>query len=295
MRNTLFRQTLSIIFSVGLLLFCSVVYAENIDPNDDGSQYAYGENVGWLNAEPLGEGGPGVEVTDTALTGYMWCENIGWVSLSCENTSSCGDVNYGVSNDGMGHLSGHGWAENAGWISFSCKNTDSCDTVDYGVTIGPATGEFGGYAWSENIGWINFALNGVGVKTSWRGDTDGDGIPDDQDACPDEAATGFDADGDGCIDSVSGLAALVQALVDEEVIDQQMQNSLLSKIKNASQSADKENICVVVNQLEALMNQVNAQRGKKISEDAADQVIAYAQSVINWYLDQLPEGETCQP
>ena len=294
MRNTLFRQTLSIIFSVGLLLFCSVVYAENIDPNNDDSQFAYGENVGWLNAEPLGDG-PGVHVSDDALTGYIWGENIGWVSLSCENTSSCTTVDYGVANDGNGNLSGYAWGENVGWISFSCENTDSCGTANYGVTINPATGEFDGYAWGENIGWINFALNGVGVKTSWRGDTDGDGIPDDQDACPDEDATDFDADGDGCIDSISGLAALVQTLVDEEVIDQQMQNSLLSKIKNASQSADKENICVVVNQLEALMSQVNAQRGKKISEEAADQVITYAQSVINWYLDQLPEGETCQP
>lgn len=288
MKNRLFRKTVGAIFSVILLLFCSTGYAaENIDPDNDGSQYAYGENVGWLNGEPDGDGGPGVEVSDFELTGYIWGENIGWVSLSCENTSSCGDVSYGVTNDGLGNLLGYGWAENAGWINFAPAGA--------GVAIDPATGEFSGFAWGENIGWINFALNGVGVKTSWRGDTDGDGIPDDQDACPDEDATAFDADGDGCIDSLSGLAALVQTLVDEEVIDQQMQNSLLSKIKNASQSADKENICVVVNQLEALMNQVNAQRGKKISEAAADQVIAYAQSVINWYLDQLPEGETCQP
>ena len=72
-----------------------------------------------------------------------------------------------------------------------------------------------------------------------------------------------------------------------------MKTSLLSKIANASKSADKENICAAVNQLEALINQVNAQRGKKISDDAADQVITYAQSVIDWYLNQLPEGETC--
>jgi hypothetical protein len=32
-------------------------------------------------------------------------------------------------------------------------------------------------------------------------------------------------------------------LIDGDVIDEQMQNSLLSKIDNASQSADKENIC----------------------------------------------------
>jgi hypothetical protein len=286
MKNWLFRKMFSAIFSVILLLICSAGYAENIDPNDDGSQYAWGENIGWLNVEPPGDSEPGVQVEDSKLTGYMWGENVGWISLS----HSYG----GVENDGMGDLTGYAWGENIGWISFSCQNTASCGIADYGVTINSATGEFTGYAWGENIGWINFAPNGVGVKTSWRGDTDGDGIPDDQDACPDEDATGFDADGDGCIDSVSGLAALVQTLVDQKVIDQQMQNSLLSKIKNASQSADKENICAAVHQLEALINHVNAQRGKKISDEAADQIIAYAQSVINWYLDQLPEGETCQ-
>jgi hypothetical protein len=161
MENWLFRKTFSAIFSVVLLFFCSVVYAENIDPNDDGFQYAWGENIGWLNLEPLGDSGPGVQVEDSKLTGYMWAENVGWISLS----PSYG----GVENDGAGNLSGYAWGENIGWISFSCQNTASCGTADYGVTINPATGEFSGYAWAENIGWINFAPNGVGVKTSWRG------------------------------------------------------------------------------------------------------------------------------
>ena len=109
MKNKTFTQALAAIFSVTLLLFCSDGYAENIDPDDDDSQYAYGENVGWLNAEPSGDGGPGVEVTDSNLTGYIWAENIGWVSLSCENTSSCATVDYGVTNNGYGKLSGYAW------------------------------------------------------------------------------------------------------------------------------------------------------------------------------------------
>ena len=39
--------------------------AENVDPTADGSQYAWGEHIGWLNAEPQGEGAMGVQVTDT--------------------------------------------------------------------------------------------------------------------------------------------------------------------------------------------------------------------------------------
>ena len=134
-------HTWLILSMVSLMVFLGgkVTFAENIDPYNDDSQYAYGENIGWLNAEPLGDGGPGVAVNDTKLSGYIWAENIGWVSLSCENTGSCGTVSYGVTNDGSGNLSGYAWAENVGWISFSCENTGSCGTVDYGVTIDPAT------------------------------------------------------------------------------------------------------------------------------------------------------------
>jgi hypothetical protein len=136
-------------------MISSWVLAENIDPDNDNSQYGYGENVGWLNAEPLGDGGPGIQVSKSTLTGWMWAENLGWISLSCENTSSCGAVNYGVTNDGAGTLAGWGWAENAGWISFSCINTGSCGSVSYGVTI-DSDGDFDGFAYGENIGWIHF-------------------------------------------------------------------------------------------------------------------------------------------
>jgi len=143
--------------------------AENIDPDSDGSRYAYGENVGWLNAEPSGNGGPGVEVGMFELHGWMWGENIGWISLSCLDTASCGTTTYGVTNDG-GELAGYAWSENAGWVSFSCRNTDSCGNAAYGVTIDPGTGEFSGQAYSENLGWISFASTGANpfrMKTGW--------------------------------------------------------------------------------------------------------------------------------
>ena len=105
---------------VMLMDVVSVGYAENIDPYDDDSQYAYGENVGWLNFEP-GEG-PGVTVSKTQLTGYVWAENVGWINLS---PASYG----GVLNDGSGNLSGYAWGENVGWINFK-----SADLYGYNVS-----------------------------------------------------------------------------------------------------------------------------------------------------------------
>jgi hypothetical protein len=139
------------ILAICLLLCCGDLYAENIDPYEDGSQYAHGENVGWLNFEPNVPGDPcdyGVTVSDTGLTGFIWAENIGWINLSPATYG-------GVVNDGSENLSGYAWGENVGWISFSCDNTSSCGTVDYGVTIDDQ-GNFDGYGWGENIGWIHF-------------------------------------------------------------------------------------------------------------------------------------------
>jgi len=125
------------ILAICLLLCCGNLCAENIDPNEDDSQYAYGENVGWVNFEP--QQGPGVQVSSTDVQGYIWAENIGWINLS---PASYG----GVVNDGSGILSGYAWGENVGWINFS--------PVNGGVTI-DSEGNFNGWAWGENIGWIH--------------------------------------------------------------------------------------------------------------------------------------------
>jgi hypothetical protein len=149
------------------LLSCSGLdaVATNIDPADDGSHFAWGENIGWLNAKPGGVSGDGVVVGDFDLTGWMWSENAGWISLSCKNTSSCAASAYGVTNDGAGHLGGFAWGENIGWINFAPNSA--------GVTVNPSTGIFNGYAWSENAGWISFngaPPNAFNMGTAWRCD-----------------------------------------------------------------------------------------------------------------------------
>jgi hypothetical protein len=156
----------------------NVIFPGNIDPGNEGLQYAWAENAGWMNFKP--SYGPGVTVTDSAVTGMAWSENAGWINLE--------PMGSGVTNDGLGNLSGYAWGENTGWISFSCANTASCATVPYGVSIDPVTGVFSGQAWAENMGWIQFASTGqvaFGIKTAWGRDSDGDGILDRDDNCID--------------------------------------------------------------------------------------------------------------
>ena len=150
-----------VLVAIPVLLTGGVAYGENIDPNQDGSQYAWAENLGWINLQPGGPGGPGVLVSDSALTGWAWSENAGWISLSCANVS-CAAGNYGVTNNAAGTLAGYAWSENAGWINFA--------PMGAGVVIDRCTGIFSGRAWSENAGWITFSSTGPNpyqVATRW--------------------------------------------------------------------------------------------------------------------------------
>jgi hypothetical protein len=151
-----------ILFVCVVLGVAGVAHADNIDPSN---KFAWGENVGWINAGPSVSGSPGMQIDDFEVAGWMWGENLGWISLSCENDGSCSTTEYGVLHDGAGTLSGYAWSENAGWINFSPATA--------GVFVDPATGEFSGHAWGENVGWIAFSWAGAHpgrLVTTWRCD-----------------------------------------------------------------------------------------------------------------------------
>jgi basic membrane protein A and related proteins len=101
----------------------------------------------------------------------------------------------------------------------------------------------------------------------------------DEDACPLEDAIGFDADADGCIDTPNGAIELVLSFSEEDLAPNQVRN-LTTKIGNAIKSIEKDKMDTAINQLEAFINHIEAQRDKKISIEAADLLIAYAQNII---------------
>ena len=107
-------------------------------------------------------------------------------------------------------------------------------------------------------------------------DDDNDGIPDDVDRCPYENPQGLDANLDGCTDRVCDLADLVRSLGPHPGIE----NSLVKKADNACAKFNEGNIQAAMNILNAFINEVQAQKGKKISEENADMLIQYALNVI---------------
>jgi len=64
------------------------------------------------------------QTSGTALTGWAWSSNIGWVSFNCANiaTANCGapggTPDFKVSMDALGNLSDYAWSNNIGWVQF---------------------------------------------------------------------------------------------------------------------------------------------------------------------------------
>ena len=109
-----------------------------------------------------------------------------------------------------------------------------------------------------------------------QSDKDGDGIGDVCDSCPMEDATDLDANADGCIDTFEDFPTLIEDLG----LPQGIENALLSKIGNAQKAANRGNYRAAANILQAFINEVQAQRGKKLSDTDADLLIAYANNLI---------------
>jgi uncharacterized delta-60 repeat protein len=108
-------------------------------------------------------------------------------------------------------------------------------------------------------------------------DTDGDGVPDADDACPLEPPSAdLDADRNGCTDSVTGLTQIVQAMS----IDAAFKEGILARLTEVQRAVRIGKTNVAENMLQAIINEVRAQRGKKLSDAQADLLIAYATNLI---------------
>jgi hypothetical protein len=130
------------------------------------------------------------------------------------------------------------------------------------------------------IVWQGRGVAGGGIFMARMNDADSDGVPDGLDACPTEDARGFDANKDGCIDSITELSQIVKTLP-PDVLSPETKTSLATKVEQAQKSQDRSALDAAINQLQAFIQQVQAQQGKKISLEVAAMLIAYANNVIS--------------
>lgn len=170
---------------------------------DPANMYAYGANVGWINA--YADGTNGAVIGQAFCAGYLYGANVGWIHLGdgspvngvvYQNNSAS---DFGVNHNGGGELSGYAYGANIGWINFE---------QTYGQPkVNLLTGALSGYAYSANVGWIN--LDGVATLSLVMLDTDDDGISDAWEYGHTNTLVvlnGGDADGDGASDVNEYLA-----------------------------------------------------------------------------------------
>jgi len=151
----------------------------------------------------------------------------------------------------------------------------------------------------ETCNGIDDNCNGVvdeNVKKTFYRDQDGDlfgdpsttiqacSLPEgyvknSNDMCPLENATGFDADSNGCIDTLGGLKIVITNLPRSTISDT-VKKSLLVYVNTAQKYLDRGNEKAAIKTLEDFKSQVNAWKGSKIPRSTANMLITYANNVI---------------
>src|SRR3989344_1621323 len=79
------------------------------------------------------------EITAGPLSGWMWSDTVGWISLNCADLSTCSSVSYSVQLAANGDLSGYGWSDSVGWITFNASQLTGCPQTQSGNGSCPPT------------------------------------------------------------------------------------------------------------------------------------------------------------
>ncbi len=147
-----------------------------------GHKFGWTENAGWTNWRDANGETAGVKIHPGFLSGWIWAENVGWISVgdgspaNCQQYSNASGADFGVNVLQNGDLAGLAWGENIGWINFSTSST----LAGFGMQakFNTATRRFSGFAWGENIGWINLddENHAIRANPTCLGDVNQDGV-----------------------------------------------------------------------------------------------------------------------
>ncbi len=136
-----------------LVLVTPVLASESVGTVSASHQYAWGENIGWINLAPTNSSGDfvGVTITDSGLTGYGWSNKYGWINFNPSSSDQS------VTNTSSGSLGGSAWVSGLGWLDLS------------GISIS-SSGVFTGTAGTSGstVGRVTFDCDNCSVQTDWR-------------------------------------------------------------------------------------------------------------------------------
>jgi hypothetical protein len=135
---------------------------------------------------------------------------------------------------------------------------------------------------------IRFGGDISSISVSGAGDINGDDIDDLLIGAPYADVNGYARETAGTSYVVFGTAADPVAAIEDLIADVEaaglpdgLENSLTKKLSNAQGSLARGQIKAAIGKIQAFINQVRAQRGKKIDEADADAWIADAEAIID--------------
>lgn len=103
-------------------------YGVNIDDNGDFSGFAWGETSGWIDFAPVTATPPKYSLIDYSITGTAKIlSSNGWLDL--EGGAFAGSTIEPVSGD----WSGYGWNDTSNFMSMNCQNDSSCGGISFSV------------------------------------------------------------------------------------------------------------------------------------------------------------------
>ncbi|MEK7582047.1 MAG: hypothetical protein AAB488_01810 [Patescibacteria group bacterium] len=96
------------------------------------------------------------------FSGYIWADNIGWISLAGSN--------YKVSMGDNGNFFGYGWSDNIGWVSFNQADVSvGCPTAPAVLCSSPNLNRYFGLGQGKVTGWIKALAGGTPGSGGWDG------------------------------------------------------------------------------------------------------------------------------
>ena len=197
-------------FYAYLVVLCFVgCWADAATTINSTNKFAYGGNIGWVNAEA--DTVNGAVIGEFFSAGYVFGANVGWIHLgdgapdNGRDYSNASPTDYGVNTDALGNLRGFAYGANIGWVTFESFGNPQIDLL---------TGNLKGFAYGANVGWISLSNLQVHVQTDTLDpgpDTDLDRLADAWELIHTNTLVGLsdggnDADGDGASDVHEYLA-----------------------------------------------------------------------------------------
>ena len=114
-------------------------------------------------------------------------------------------------------------------------------------------------------------------------DNDNDGVFDNfqgvVDQCPDEDASGLDADQSGCIDSFKEFRQLIKELKKQNELHVRLMNRLNYVATRGQFYEKKGRICDAIQATELMKEKIEAKRGVQVSDSIADLLVTYTNNI----------------